>query len=857
HDDKFGALGTFPGPLAVGGTITISNLRTNWAETTTNITSVSAQCGGVHANGAAVGASTNVVAAVIQAGIACQKLVSVNGSTPAQSLTNNCSGATNTIVWYVTVTNTGLATLCNLVVSELGTGPDLLPCGAVNIGLTNCLAPGEGTGLIPLCSTTVGCVETRIENSIRVRGVAAAISNACSINLTGSNIVAQSQCSASVTLHRALSITKACASPIATNVGSSLTVTGIVCNLGDQDLTNVTIIDSQPGLPTSLTNVIELLPAGQCSPYSFTYTATSCDANHDVVSAFGRDLAGSLVGPVSASADCFLCCPGISIQALVGCLQPGATCPPSSASYGPTATGVRGNTGDPLQDNPAFCYIIVVRNTGHDPLTNIVIHDDQLGALGTFPGPLAVGGTITISNLRTNWAETTTNTATVTAQCGGVHANGAAVGASTNAVANVLQAGIDVHKLVSVNGSTPVHVSTPVCGTIATNITWYVEITNSGEATLCNITVRELGIGPDLLPCGAVNIALTNCLAPGQSTGLIPLCTLGFNTCVETNLENSVRVQAVVAAISNACAINLTGSNIVAEGSCTANLSLCCLPAEPEPGCRVTGGGRQDSPEACPDDVRFVTHGGQVGGPFGSANCIVTLDQLRGNRCIRGRWTHVRHSTAGLAGNFHARYFDTLACACLGDGLVNTNTCEYELGVVVDGICNPVEADGNGHSAGRAAPANKIVFTGVGDWADPNGIRKPRTALFRVDIEDRGEPGGAKPLDGERPADRYRIRIWVLTDDELLRLSNPADGLINLPPDCDSCTTVSRNAIRACLGIRVQDGLCGPNACATNPNGQTCFELPASVPVRLPDIDDGGELKNGNEQIHPQPHPCP
>jgi hypothetical protein len=210
-----------------------------------------------------------------------------------------------------------------------------------------------------------------------------------------------------------------------------------------------------------------------------------------------------------------------------------------------------------------------------------------------------------------------------------------------------------------------------------------------------------------------------------------------------------------------------------------------------------------------------------------------------------------------LAGNFHARYFDTLACACLGDGLVNTNTCEYELGVVVDGICNPVEADGNGHSEGRAAPANKIVFTGVGDWADPNGIRKPRTALFRVDIEDRGEPGGAKPLDGERPADRYRIRIWVLTDDELLRLNNPADGLINLPPDCDSCTTVSRNAIRACLGIRVQDGVCGPNVCATNPNGQTCFELPASVPVRLPDIDDGGELKNGTEQIHPQPHPCP
>jgi hypothetical protein len=269
----------------------------------------------------------------------------------------------------------------------------------------------------------------------------------------------------------------------------------------------------------------------------------------------------------------------------------------------------------------------------------------------------------------------------------------------------------------------------------------------------------------------------------------------------------------------------------------------------------VTGGGRQDLPEACPDDVRFVTHGGQVGGPFGSATCIVTLDHLIGNQCISGRWTHVRHGARGLEGNFHARYFDTLTCACLGAGFVNTNTCEYARGVVVDGICNPVE--GNGRSDGYLGPANKIAFTGVGEWADPGGRREPRSVLFRVDIEDRGEPGGLKPLGGQRPADRYRIRIWVLTDDELLRLNDPTDGLINFPADCDTCTTVSRNAIRACLGITFQDGVCGPNACAANPNGQTCFELPGSVAVRLPDIDDGGELKNGNEQIHPQLKNCP
>src|SRR6266704_1230107 len=129
--------------------------------------------------------------------------------------------------------------------------------------------------------------------------------------------------------------------------------------------------------------------------------------------------------------------------------------------YSTTATRVRCATvSGAVVHDPAFCYIIVVRNTGHDPLTNIVIFDDQLGALGTFPGPLAVGGTITISNLRTNWATTTTNTATVTAQCGGVHANGASVSATTNAVAVVIPANIVCVKLASVNGSSPVAVFT-------------------------------------------------------------------------------------------------------------------------------------------------------------------------------------------------------------------------------------------------------------------------------------------------------------------------------------------------------------------------------------------------------------
>ena len=150
----------------------------------------------------------------------------------------------------------------------------------------------------------------------------------------------------------------------------------------------------------------------------------------------------------------------------------------------------------------------------------------------------------------------------------------------------------------------------------------------------------------------------------------------------------------------------------------------------------------------------------------------------------------------------------------------------------------------------RRAPANKIVFTGVGDWACPNGRREPRAALFRVDIEDRSEPGGFHPGGAKPPADRYRIRIWVLTAAEKAALDNPADGLIAF-----------RNCIAACNGLLTQDGVCGDNNCSgdicTGAGTTGTITFSGGCPVRRPNIDDGGELKNGNHQIHPQIKACP
>jgi hypothetical protein len=124
---------------------------------------------------------------------------------------------------------------------------------------------------------------------------------------------------------------------------------------------------------------------------------------------------------------------------------------------------------------------------------------------------------------------------------------------------------------------------------------------------------------------------------------------------------------------------------------------------------------------------------------------------------------------------------------------------------VVGTLCNP--GDRICGPEPRRAPANKICFSGPGDYALTNGNRPSRSVVFRVDVEDRSEPGGTN---GPAPPDRYRMRIWFVDADS-------SDG----------------QALRAAV------------ACAD----PTTEDLGGSVPT--PDIDDGGDLIRGNQQIHP------
>jgi hypothetical protein len=236
-------------------------------------------------------------------------------------------------------------------------------------------------------------------------------------------------------------------------------------------------------------------------------------------------------------------------------------------------------------------------------------------------------------------------------------------------------------------------------------------------------------------------------------------------------------------------------------------------------GCRVTGGSNKETnnwQSACVPTTppSFISHGGQVGAALSDETPFTPADP-----CIMGEWQHNRHLTAnGLVGVLHAsgngnvHEYDSLLCACLPcPGTTGTGS--------VGNICNP-----NNKPCGplpRKAPANKICFSGVGDFTYASGPKTVK-AVFRVDIEDRSEGNSQASA---APADRYRIRIWLL-DPNCGRDPNP-DSAVNMSLRFGASADPNQIVV-----LSTTENLKDPS-------------------IAPPDIDDGGDMVQGNHQIHP------
>ncbi|HYV31762.1 MAG TPA: hypothetical protein VEO53_11745, partial [Candidatus Binatia bacterium] len=289
-------------------------------------------------------------------------------------------------------------------------------------------------------------------------------------------------------------------------------------------------------------------------------------------------------------------------------------------------------------------------------------------------------------------------------------------------------------------------------------------------------------------------------LAPGQETTTqieIPICNKGNvplenvrltfykgNTALEQNPTDSVTVPdgalfdgtlgvgqnvTLLCAIQVQCGtvpITVSGTSSDANGACTVE-SSCSVEVDCiEVFCRTTGGGRQDpsatthlqvrSGSSLVDDtsVKFTTHGGQMRGRQTIPHSAADINLSNGSTNICGQWQHVRHANNGRLQSFHTGgIFDSLRCACLA--------CDSLTPLPNGEVCNP--GDRVCGPEPRRANANAIAVTGVGKMALTAG-KKDTDVVFRVYIEDRGEPGGSPFGHPADPPDVYCIQIWVVSN---------------------------------------------------------------------------------------------
>jgi hypothetical protein len=610
------------------------------------------------------------------------------------------------------------------------------------------------------------------------------------------------------------------------NSPHAVTFTIVVCNGGDADLANVRV--TTPGLgalgcpdpqPFSLrartcTNIVLCVANLGCTdtvlPLTLVnYVSAQVDTSRGLC---GYDTNGSII-VVTSSPPCQMtvdCGPCISVDKQVACLLPAGQC----GTFVETATGVRGTK------DPGFCYRITVRNCGGLALTNLSIIDDKLGDLTPFYFTSRLEqflpGDTRTKYFMMGWNVDTTNTVTAS---GKSVPTARTVSSVDMAIARVLQAGITCETLVTSPddqdaSASDGHVTLAADG-LTHPVTFTIIIRNTGAADLANVITTT----PGLSALGCADLAPFSLAAHQSVTNILCMANL---TCADLRLTNTVTAQVDIT--GGHCGYDTNGAHVVVQSVC--HMEVECN----QPGaCRVTGGGRQESTYP---PVQYMTHGGQVGAPVGTAGFDPGTFQREGSECIHGNWEVVRHDKGGNRGNFHAKIYDSLMCACL--------SCPENpgSGVVIGGLCNPDDRICGPEP--RRAPANKICFSGIGDYAMTSGNRTPRSVLFRVDIEDRSEPGNSHAGGGTPPPDRHRIRIWILTAAELAQLNNPADRLLNFRRTI-SCTPGS---------TALQDGAVGSNGLAV-PLGTAVFGL------RPPDIDDGGEMDHGNHQIHPMIKDCP
>ncbi len=334
----------------------------------------------------------------------------------------------------------------------------------------------------------------------------------------------------------------------------------------DQNLVNISVTDYIGG-STNTTVIPGPLTPGQSVTNTlgmFTCNQPGVHGVMAVVSAVAD--VTSNCAPISSECDSsFECCgmPGIAVEKLVACRPAGGVCS-AAANYGKSATGTVTQA-----QNPAFCYSILVTNTGNVVLQLDSVVDNVLGDLtSSFPASLPAGGGA-ISYFSAAYAADVVNSVTVTGTAVIAQSVSTNVVATDNAMVHVVPASITCEKLVSTNGvDFSNHVSVLADGA-PHNVTYEVVVTAGAQSPLANVTITD----PILVSLGCSNPPAFS-LAAGAQTNIL-LCTVPLACTSIGDGTNTISVSANVDSSVSPflCALDTNGAPIAVNSTCSAVVS--------------------------------------------------------------------------------------------------------------------------------------------------------------------------------------------------------------------------------------------------------------------------------------------
>jgi uncharacterized repeat protein (TIGR01451 family) len=303
--------------------------------------------------------------------------------------------------------------------------------------------------------------------------------------------------------------------------GSNFIYTVAVTNKGPDTATGVTVRDALPsGLtfvsggagvynPTNGIWTIGTLAVGARTTLQFTVRAAVAGVFTNVAQVWTSNLFDPNSTPSNnvPSEDDYG-------TAIITAVTPGITLVKTANA---TADGAVGYT---IAGKPVV-YQYQVINSGNTYLTNIVVTDDKLGAVGVIAGPLAPGASRTLYATNAGLLASVTNVGFAVgtpSQSNGVALAGIAnVQASDNAVMLLMRPEIHMHKAATAPESGPVHQPDGFVHYTSpgSNVMYVYHLHNMGDTALTNITVNDdklgyIGVIPFLTTNGTAYLFATN-----------------------------------------------------------------------------------------------------------------------------------------------------------------------------------------------------------------------------------------------------------------------------------------------------------------------------------------------------------